>query len=296
MNNTFSVSFSDNSFQLIHSASDGKEQALVSCSQHPYPNPVSVDQIFNPDNLLALIDAVNNLKTSNNLEDIELAFSLPFNYAKIKKVAYPKDSDKKLKRTQIEWELASVTSDNIKDFKISVLNENKKHSEYNEALIVAINKSLIKKLQYVAEESGAGISGVFLNCFSLENYLDYNKAFGQDQNYIFLKMGEKYIEHHYFLGKDYFSSCVDLVMEANNRSKEELVLELSNERYKQAVNIAGQMENSNKFNLIVFGNSVSESIVDTLKNGLSLSVEYAGIGNYSESDGYKYIEAWGSIL
>jgi len=296
MNNTISLSFSDNSFQLVHTTGEGPEHTLVSCNEHSYPQYISIDQVFNPDNLLSIIEAVNTLKKKNSLEEVDLSFSLPFNFAKIKKVAYPKDSDKKLKRSQIEWELESVISENIKEFKISILNENKDHKEYSEAQVVAINKALIKKLQFVAEESKAGISGVFLNCFSLENYLDQNNAFSPDQNHIFLKIGEKYIEHHFFLGKQYFSSYVDLLPELNNRRREEAILEITNERHKQVTNLAGQMDNKNKFNLIVYGNSVSESVVETLKNGLSLSVEYAGIGNYSEPDGYKYIEAWGSIL
>jgi Tfp pilus assembly PilM family ATPase len=295
MNNTFSLSFSDDSFQLLHLTNENSENTLVSSNHYPYPQSISVDEVFNPDNLLSVIDALNSLKVKNNLEEVDLAISVPFNFAKIKKVAYPNKSDKKLKRTQIEWELESVISENIKEFKVSVLKENN-NKEYSEALIVAIHKSLIKKLQFVAEESNTGISGIFLNCFSLENYLDQNTAFSPDQNYLFLKIGEKYIEQHFFLGKQYLNSYVDPLTEQNNRSREEIILELTSERYKQIANLAGQMENENIFNLIVYGNSVSNKAVETLKKGLSLSVEYAEISNYSDQDGYKYIEAWGSIL
>ncbi len=296
MNNIFSLSFSDNSFQLVHSTSEGQEQKLVSCNQLRYSQPVSVDQIFNEGNLHSVIEAVTDLKDRNSLQDVDLLFSLPFNFAKIKKIAYPNDSDKKLKRSQIEWELESVISENIKSFKISVLKESKNQKNYSEALIVAISKALVKKLQYVAEESKTGISGVFINCLSIENYLENNNTLSSDQNHLFLKVGDKYIEQHFFLAKQYLTSYIDLMKEMHKRSREEIILELLTDRLKEAVSLASQMENNNKFRLIIYGNSVSDNVVGTLKKGLSLSVECAGIDNYSEQDGYKYIEAWGSTL
>lgn len=296
MNNLFSLSFSDNSFQLVYLINNGSEHKLISCNHYFYSQSVSIDQIFNQDNLNTVIEAINSLKDKNNLNNVDLSFSLPFNFAKIKKIAYPTESDKKLKREQIEWELEAVISGSIKEFKISVLSESKNNNDYSEALIVAINRSLIKKLQYIAEKSNTGIFGVFLNCFSLENYLEHNDDLRSDQNHVFLKMGEKYIEHHFFLGKQYLRSYVDVLIEVKNRSREEVILELSNKRYKQVANLAGQMENNNTFNLVVYGNSVSEGVVEALKKGLSLSVEYAEINNYSGTDGFNYIEAWGSIL
>jgi DNA gyrase/topoisomerase IV subunit B len=130
----------------------------------------------------------------------------------------------------------------------------------------------------------------------LENYLENSIAFSPDQNYIFLKIGKKYIEQHFFLGKEYLTSYIDSLNDLQNRSKEEVILELSNERSKQVESLAQQMGNTNSFDLVIYGNSISESVKDTLKNGLSLSVEYATIGSYPEKDGYKFIEAWGSIL
>ncbi len=295
MNNTFSLSFSDNSFQLVHSTNDGAESKLVSCSEFLYPRPVPIDEVFSDANIQAVTDYVNSLKTENNLQEVDIVFSLPFNYAHIKRVAYPTGSEKIVKRGQIEWELGYVLSENIKKYKISVLKDSK-NTDYSEALIVAINKTLIQCLQSIAEKSGTRISGVLLNCFALENYLDNSIAFSPDQNYIFLKIGEKYIEQHFFLGKEYLTSYIDSVNDLQNRTKEEVVLELSSERSKQVESLAQQMGNTNNFDLVIYGNSFSESLKDTLKNGLSLSVEYATIGSYPEKDGYKFIEAWGSIL
>ena len=80
------------------------------------------------------------------------------------------------------------------------------------------------------------------------------------------------------------------------RSKKEVVLELTHERYKNISNLFGQTLNENPFELYLYGSSLTEEILNVLKKGLSIPVEYAHIDNFPTNEDYKYIEAWGSIL
>jgi len=294
MNNTFCLSFSDIGFQLLHVISDDNGNSINSNHQFDYPSPVSPDQFFSGEIIAFISNNIYKFKTDNNIENFTLSFALPFNYADIKKVAFPLKSDKAQKRKQIEWELKTTLQGDLKDYKISVLNESNK-SSFSSAVVVAIKKALLVKLKYIADENSCGISNVFLNCFALENYILHDNRYNEEKNFAFLKVNRNVLEYHFFSGKQYFLSQIDS-LDLISRNIEEVVLELTHERYKNISNLFGQTLNESPFELYLYGSSLNDEIFHVLKKGLSIPVEYAQIDNFPTNEDYKYIEAWGSIL
>ncbi len=294
MNNTFCLSFSDIGFQLLHVISGDNEPNINSNYQFYYPSPKAPDQIFSGESIAFISNSIYKFKTDNNVENFSLSFALPFNYADIKKVAFPLDSDKKQKKDQIEWELKTTLPGDLKDYKISVLNESNE-SSYSSAVVVAIKKELLVKLKYVADENKSTIKNVFLNSFALENYILHDNRYSEDKNFAFLKVNKNILEYHFFCGKQYFLSQIDS-LDLLSRNKEEVVLELTHERYKNISNLFGQTLNENPFELYLYGSSLNEEIFNVLKKGLSIPVEYAQIEEFPTDEDYIYVEAWGSIL
>jgi len=294
MNNTFCLSFSDTAFQLLHIESDDNEKIIKSNHHINYSSPKSPDQIFNSECIAFVSSSINELKEEKGLENFSLSVTLPFNFADIKKVAFPNHSNKEQKRAQIEWELKTTLPGNLKEYKISVLNEFDE-SSFSSAVVVAIKKELLLKLKKVADETKGQIENVFLNCFALENYILHDNRYADDKNFAFLKVNRNTLEYHFFNAKKYFLSQIDS-MDLSSRNKQEVVLELTHERYKNISNLFGQAQNEKTFELYLYGCSMNEEIFSSLKNGLSIPVERARINNFPGQDDYKYVEAWGSIL
>jgi hypothetical protein len=294
MNNTFCLSFSDIAFQLLHVTSDDNGNLINSNHQFDYHSPKSPDQIFNSKNISFISARIGQFAEENEIENFSLSFALPFNFADIKKVAFPLQSDKTLKKKQIEWELKTTLPGELKDYKISVLNELDEQS-FSSAMVVAIKKELLIHLKQIADENKSNIKNVFLNCFALENYILNDNRFGDNKNFAFLKVNKNILEYHFFGGKQYFSSQIDS-LDLSSRKKEEVVLERTYERYKNILNLFEQVLNKNPFELFLYGSSLNGDILNVLKKGLSIPVEYAKIDNFPTSEDYKYIEAWGSIL
>lgn len=292
--NTFCLSFSDIGFQLLYVTSDDNKNIIKSNHQFDYSSPKSPDQIFNSENISFISGKIGQFVTENSIENFSLSFAIPFNFADIKKVAFPLQSDKNLKKKQIEWELNTTLPGVLKDYKISVLNE-MDESSFSSAMVVAIKKDLLSQLKQISDANKCSIKNVFLNCFALENYILHDNRFGDDKNFIFLKVNKNILEYHFFGGQQYFSSQIGS-LDFSSRKKEEVILERTHERYKNILNLFEQVLNKNPFELYLYGSSLDEEILKALKKGLSIPVEYAKIDNFPTPEDYKYIEAWGSIL
>jgi hypothetical protein len=297
MNNTFSISFSDNAVQLIHVTTDNDGTKLCSCDNYQFPQQDPLDKVFCPENLVFFSKIIAEKRTGTNPEDLSILFCIPFNFACVKTVAFPVGSDKIQKKNQIEWEFNTVLQGNINEYKISVVNESVENEGFSKATAVALSRSLLKNLQNIAEENEIAIAGIFLNCFSIENYLDKSDN-ESDKNHIFLKIGNHHIEHHFYNKKRYLTSFIDAIILNNNQTREQYIVELAQDRIKQVSNLVTPGIEDSQFNMVVYGASLKDEITNVLKDNLSIPVENAQIPEFMDNvqDSYKYIEAWGSIL
>ncbi len=294
MNNTFCLSFSDIGFQLLHLNKQDDGNRLHSAHHFNYATIKSIDQIISDENISFVSKSINNFINENNIALSSLAFVLPFNFAEIKRIILPQNSDKNLKRNQIQWELETTLSGDLKEYKVFILDELEKDS-YTYAIVVAIKKSVINHLQSIAEQNKVDISDVLLNCFSIENYLVNHKKFKPKKNYVFLKVNENYLEHHFFSGDKYLLSQIDLIDSAS-RPRNEVIVEIVNERYKNISNFIDKERIDNPLDLFVYGTSLNEETFGALNKGLSSKVNYALVENLSSTESFKFVEAWGAIL
>lgn len=294
MNNTFCLSFSDSDFQLLHLTKKDDRNWLHSAHHFKYASIKSIDQIISEENITFISETIKTYIDKNDISSISLSFILPFNYAEIKRIILPQNSDKNLKRSQIQWELETTLSGDLKEYKVSIMAEMEKE-HYNYAIVVAIKKTIIKRLQIIAEQNNADISNVLLNCFSVENYLVNHTLFKNTKNYVFLKINRNYLEHHFFSGEKYLVSQIDLI-DSSSRLRDEIIVEIVNERQKNLFNFIDKTLLDNPLELFVYGSCLTEETYEALKKGLSSKVNYAKIDDISSTDSYKYVEAWGSIF
>lgn len=294
MTNTFCLSFSDIGFQLLHLIQQDDRNTLHSAEQFSYTSTVPIDQIISDENILFISKILGKYIAEKGILSSSLSIVLPFNFAEIKRIILPQNSDKNLKRNQIQWELETTLSGDLRDYKVSILAETEKEF-YNYAVVVAIKKSIINRLQSIAEQNKADISNVLLNCFSIENYLVNHNTFNVKKNYVFLKVNKNYIEHHFFSGDKYLLSQIDLI-DSSSRSRNEVVVEIVNDRHKNISNFIDKEQNDNPLEFFAYGSSLTDETYDALKKGLSSKVNYALIESINSTDSFKYIEAWGSVL
>jgi hypothetical protein len=294
MNNTFCISFSDINFQLLHVSFENDALSIHSAQIFPFPSIKSLDQLLSQENINFISGLLNRYKEKTGLTNFSISFVLPFNYAEVKKILLPLDSNNDLKRQQIKWELKTTLGENINNYKISILNELKQDT-YLQAFVVAIKKEIINKLQIIAQQNMADINNVILNCFSLEKFLTSQTDFKLNTNYVFLKIDGNYLEYHFFKGNKYLLSQIDL-LDSNSRTREELIVEITNERYKNIFNLLDKESANNPLELKIYGSTVTQEISEALQKGISSRVSYATIQNFPSADSYKFIESWGSLL
>lgn len=294
MNNTFCLSFSDIGFQLLHLNKQDDGNRLHSAHHFDYSNIKSIDQIISDENILFISKSIHEYINENHISLSSISFVLPFNFAEIKRIILPQNSDKNLKRNQIQWELETTLSGNLKEYKVFILDEMEKDS-YNYAIVVAIKKSIINQLQIIAEQNKVDISDVLLNCFSIENYLVSHKKFKAKKNYVFLKVNENYLEHHFFSGDKYLLSQIDLI-DLSSRARDEVIVEIVNERYKNISNFIDKERIDNPLELFVYGTSLTEETFGALNKGLSSQVNYALVEDLTSTESFKFVEAWGAVL
>lgn len=296
MMNTLSLSFSGDKFQLIHAEGENEDRKIISCMQYNYPQDLFFDQIFKSEHTRFVAETIQQFAKENQLDNLSILFALPFNIATIKKVAFPFDSSKEQKKAQIEWEFQTVLAGPIKEFKISVLAEKDVDSSHSQAIVVGINKKVIKELKSIAASINASLSSILLNCFAIENFIDHNQNYKNAENYVFLKVSKNFIEHHFYKGKEYFLSHIDPILLLNGRQREDVIVEITKEHYKNVENLINQTQAEQNFKLKAYGDSLSEKDMNALKKSLSFDVDYVQINEYEKDDGFKYLEAWGSLI
>lgn len=294
MNNTYCISFSDIDFQILHVSSQNNTLNVISAQIFKYPSIKPLDQLLSDENIRYISDAIEQSKKNLNIQNVGLSFVLPFNYAEVKRILLPTDSDGELKKHQIRWELETTLKNDINNYKISVLTEVREEA-HKKAVVVAIKKEIIKKLQIIAQQNEADIENVILNCFALENFLINQKGFSLNKNYVFLKIDKNYLEYHFFSGDKYIVSQIYL-LDNMSRTREEVIVETTNERNKNISNYIDKKTTENPLELIIYGSSVNQEIMEALKKGISSKVSYATIENFPFDDSYKFIESWGSFL
>lgn len=294
MNNTLSISFSDTNFQLLFASSRDSAFKIQSAQSYYYPSIKSLDQLLSSENIDFILSVIKQFKEDSGITDMSISFTLPFNYAEVKNILLPSKCSTELKKQQIQWEISSTIANDLNLYKISLMKEIEKENHI-QTIVVAIKKEILKKLQSIAQNIQADISNVILNCFALEKVLLSQKGFSFDKNYVLLKIENNYLEYHFFNGNKYLLSQIDL-LDNLTRTKEELIVEITNERNKNISNFIDKESGNYPLELIIYGSSATEEVFEALRKGISTKVSYATIENFPSSDDFKYIESWGSFL
>jgi len=295
MNNTFSISFSDSAFQLIHVVTDNGNAKVLSSNNYSFTKQGSLDQVFSQDNISFVSKVLAEKREILDEVSPSIVFCLPFNFATIKTIPFPADSDKAKKKSLIEWELNMALSEDIKEYKISIINEFQSNDEFSEVTVVAIKRSLLKDIQSLADENETSIDGIFLNCFSIENFLEKTN-FAAGRNHIFVKVNDKNVEHHFFNQKRHLTSFVDAIILNKNYTREQYIVELAQDRIKQVSNLVTPRIDDSLFNLILYGPAINNELLKMFKDKMSMPVVSVPIPGLDEQESHTYIEAWGSIL
>ncbi len=298
MDHVISLSLSDRAFQLVYAQTDDSSCHIVKAEEHLYKDDYRPDMLFNEANIRQIADAISALKQESGITENGIIVALPFNQAYTKNVIYPSDETKEEIRQHIAWEFSHSLPEEIDKYRVSVLKQIERDKAISEATVVAISKSMLKTLKEMADNTQSQLQGILINCFSLENYLLREKELKPGDNFIVIKLGEYYLEHHIFFSGNYYSSYVDSIAPTADKSRLQNISDLTRERYKQISQLTAQLPfvNTPTINIIVFGSALTNKDFDTIVSGISSPVSKARLNELPGRDAFKYLEAYGSIL
>lgn len=298
MNNIFALSFSNSNFHIVHLTQNDDQEELLSLNTYDYPFTFNFDNLFEPEQINAIGNIVNQQKERANIDDLSIMVSLPLNYALQKKIALPVDVEQSVINKQVEWELSHYLPGQLSDFKVIMTDSNFEFSGYKEVLFICIRKNIINNINSLAQISNSILSKLLVENFALENFINKRNIINTQKNQILFNIDSiQLISHFYFAGR-YYNSYSENINPLKSNTFEERILKLTKEQYLSIKNLNEQLPfgEGKELEVFVYGQALTDSLVEKMQENFSCSVEKFNGSDYSKVENMeiaKYIEALG---
>lgn len=301
MKSIFGVSLSDEGLFITYLLDNNNHKDLLYTGKLDYPFEYRDDIIFDEVNFLKLSDSIIKQREERQIEDLSLFFVLPSKYAYLKRVAFPKNSELSLDRFQIEWDINTYISGDIAEYKIIQTDHIFEFKNYDEKIIIAIKKTLIKTIAQLANACNAELGAIVLNNYAIENFINANRLVDQDHNQLVFRVGKNSLESHFFLDGHYHSTLIDnlnLILEESDPMQK--IIRSVKENYNYFLNLVEKMPppQNRPIRTMVYGTNLTEDMFAKLKGSFSDELIKLEIEYYPEylSDSHHFIEAYGAAL
>lgn len=206
----FALSFANDFFQLVTARiNELKQTEIVSMQSLPYPFAFEYKTLFNPENLALLAGQLEQQKTENKIEELDLSVAIPLNYSFVKRVAIPLDSDDRLVFNQTRWDLNEYLPGQVDDYKIIKTEREYIYSNYKEWQFICIPKTVLNNLIDFAAKAGANLKKVLLDHSAFDNYLSSRQLTENNINRLVVNVDRLNLYTHLFIDNGYFLSFMD---------------------------------------------------------------------------------------
>ena len=268
MNNYFGISFSGRGLHLVHT----REDTLSSAEVIPYPLPPKLKELFADGFMEEMAKIVRDKKDEYDADDLSLKIALPAQYAFLKKVAVPLDTDSTTLFEQMKWDLDSYLPDKIENYKVVKTDIEYDFESHKELLVICINKSIIQSFIDLSTKAEAHLDELVLDTFCIERFLKNNNYWSESSNTVVIKIDTFVLKTDLFInGKYYQSFSEPLQGLTHNVPLDERIQDI----IKQHL---GQIESHLEFlpfvkvkdlNLFIHGCGLSDQIYNTLQSAVN---------------------------
>ncbi len=301
MKSIFGISLADEGLYLSHLLENNDQKELLFTGRFDYPFEYRDDLVFDELKFLKLSDIIQKQKEERQIEDLSIYIVLPYKFAYLKRIALPRKRDLNMERIQIEWDMGSYITGDLSQYKVIKTDHVFPYEQYEESVVLAIKKSLIKVLMQLADSCNAELGAVVLNNFALEKFLQFQKMSGEDSNQLIFRIGKNSIESHFYAGGNYHSSVIDninLISEEVDPTQK--IIGAVKENYKYFTNLGEQLPylKENPLKMMIYGTNLSAEMYAKVKGNFTAEIPKLEISNYPQylSNSHSFIEAFGAAL
>lgn len=301
MKSIFGISLADEGLYLSHLLENNDQKELLFTGRFDYPFEYRDDLVFDELKFLKLSDIIQKQKEERQIEDLSIYIVLPHKFAYLKRIALPRKRDLNMERIQIEWDMGSYITGDLSQYKVIKTDHVFLYDQYEESVVLAIKKSLIKVLMQLADSCNAELGAVVLNNFALEKFLQFQKMSGENSNQLIFRIGKNSIESHFYAGGNYHSSVIDninLISEEVDPTQK--IIGAVKENYKYFTNLGEQLPylKENPLKMMIYGTNLSAEMYAKVKSNFTAEIPKLEIINYPQylSNSHSFIEAFGAAL
>jgi hypothetical protein len=301
MKSIFGIAISDEGLFLCHLLDNNTQKDLLYTGRFEYPFEYRDDLVFDEHKFLRLSDIIVKQKEERQIEDLSIHFVLPYKFAYLKRIAIPSQDNLNLNRFQVEWDLSNYVNGELSSYKVMKADHSFEQKKFNEIVVFAIKKTLIKTLSQLASSCNAQLGSVILNNFSLENFLQNNGLITGDQCQLVFRIGKHAVESHFYKGGHYHSSILDNVNIISEESDPtQKFLSSIKENYQYFLNLREKVPYLNNLPLrvMIYGTHLSVELFAKIKSSFNTEITKLEIKNYPEylTNSHNFIEAYGAAL
>jgi hypothetical protein len=275
MKNKFGISLTSAGINIsaFSEAEDGA--SVISSDIIPFGFDFSYDILFSEENLIKLSASLDRYRDRSGIAQMQINFSIPLNYAHIKRIAVMPGFDAKLLQAQVNWELEHYLPETIGNYKVIKSDQEYDFGSYKEIVVVCIMRSLLEKVKTISSQANMVLNKVLIDHFSIENYLKRFKLINSNKNQIVLRIDPFNVITYLFLKGIYYTHYFDLTDISNSSiSRNDKILELVKDRINQIEIMVEQLPfiNDKESELIILGEGLTPGVDKLLTQNLTQRV------------------------
>ncbi len=304
MQTIFGISFSTLKFYLVQAHIENGQYRFDTARPFSYPFQFSFDHLFDMAHIKQIATLIKDQNGINWEQGEQLAITIPFNYATLKKVALPNDMDEALKRYQVKWNLENALTHPLDQYKIIETDAVFHYPTYSEHIFICIPQKVIKSLAHFSELLQIPIRNVILSGYAVSNILHHLKKFDNHGNQLILNLDRFAINTHLLINAAYYNSYIDKVggIERKTLDSERLAGVII-DRYHYIQNFVQEvpLKKSDTMEVFIYGEGLSGELFKDLMNTTNFDLKPLNTKPFLGNDtllgvSSSGIEAIGAIL
>jgi Tfp pilus assembly PilM family ATPase len=228
-----------------------------------YPFVFSYHLVFDEINLKILAAFIREFSDKVPIQISGLKISLPNNFVLTNRVTIPINAQTETIREQVRWELETLLPEPIQNYKIIKKEIEFEFDAHSELVIVCIHKLAIQKMNQLANLSNLALTELWVDSFSIDNYLRNSKMIHTESNQIVFKANETNLTTHLFLQGKYYGTQFDIYTADNSRVD---LVNTIRSKYNSILNQLEMISNigANSFQLFLIKDIVTSDLMKEL--------------------------------
>ncbi|MBD3224843.1 MAG: hypothetical protein GF313_08945 [Caldithrix sp.] len=302
MDHLLGISFSQKSLNIVSGeGASSSGPGAVFCKQFIYPFKFYYDTLFETTSIKSMVKLIRD---SLNTDNPQIVIAVPNNYAVLKRVAIPDNSDVQLIKAQVKWELENTLSEPIENYKVIDYGKTYDYESYKERMFVCLHKTIMRQIMSMVNLLGGQLQSLILNGFAVENILEKVWQPKQITNALYTKVDTHTITHHLYINRAYYQTFIDKIKhEKKINAAVDKIADVILKRVKYVQAVVGEIPITKSSDLTYFLASAvyNSELLSYMNKNAPFNYEELEPGQFIESDQIQnqaecHLEALGALM